>query len=537
MKHLTACLLFAFATATAACGGRPDVWDRAPSTQAQVIGLAGSVAILDDQTQRAVMLVPKADQELDRVALPIGKKVLHAETSPDRERLFVLSAGDVPRRSEKDQKPSLTVLQDKDGKLSAKRFDLSRPLSGISVDPLGKWAAVYAGAATSTAFVENPNELVLIDLEAEPGPNNPVTTTLRSFGGKPQRVTFAPSLTLPEGPRRLLVVETEQDVSILDLDHARDPVPRPEITVRLTSGGDARVIRPAGVVFHDGSPTRNDDARIGIRLANDTNVLTLELAATAKGEAINDFTPKINLTDVGGAASDIAFVQTDGGLRLAALVPTLQSAVLVETETSVTTQVKLPAAYQRLSLITDVVGSGGSAPTDVALLWNATSATSGVAFWSLGKTTGQPYRSVEVLNLAQGGAVLGVRDVPKPRTELKVLETGSKGIYVLDLAARTAAPLTTRGSATISISPDAERMWAFQQADTKLSSIDLEKLHPVDLIIDRPIQSVWDVARTDGGRALIAVHAKGTFGATVFDARSPDTVSSRLYSGLLLEGI
>ena len=29
----------------------------------------------------------------------------------------------------------------------------------------------------------------------------------------------------------------------------------------------------------------------------------------------NDFTPRINLTDVGGIASDIAFVRTDGGLR------------------------------------------------------------------------------------------------------------------------------------------------------------------------------------------------------------------------------
>src|SRR5262249_52785904 len=156
--------------------------------------------------------------------------------------------------------------------------------------------------------VENPNELVLIDLSAPPGPTNPVTTTLRSFGGRPQRVTFAPQLTLPEGPRRLLVVETEQDVSILDLDHVRDPVPRPEVTVRLTSGDDAHVVTPAGVVFHDGKPDRSDDARIGIRLANDNNVVTLELAAAAKTEGVNDFSPKINLTDVGGIASDISFV-------------------------------------------------------------------------------------------------------------------------------------------------------------------------------------------------------------------------------------
>lgn len=513
-----------------ACGGREGVWEAAPSTKAtRMLGLSNAVALVDDDAHRSVLLVPKADQELDRVNVPIGKNVIRAET--DKKRLFVLSTGDVPRRSERDQKPSLTVI---DGTtFAAKRFDLAAPRSGIAIDPAGKWAAVYASSDVATTFVENPNELVLIDLEAPPSETNPVTTTLRSFGGKPQRVTFAPTLTLPEGPRRLLVVETDQDVSILDLDHVRDPVPRPEITVRLTSGSDTRTIRPAGVAFHDGSPGRNDDARIGIRLANDPNVITLDLAASVKGSSVHDFAPKINLTDVGGIASDIAFVMTDGGLRLAALVPSISSAILVDTETSITTKVSLPSPYQRLSLITDVVGSDTA--TDVALLWNASTATSGVAFWSLGKTSGQPYRSVEVLNL--GTSVAAVRDVPKPRPELKVLETGSRGLFVLDLASRTAAPLTTLGTATVTIAPDAERMWAFQQGESKLSSVDLKKLHPVPLVIDRAINSVHDVARADGGRSLIVIHATGSYGATVFDARSPDTAFSRLHAGLLLEGL
>jgi hypothetical protein len=516
--------ILGIALLTVACGGRPDVWDAPPTTsKTKVLGLATAVALVDDDAHRSVLLVPKIDQELDRITIPIGKNVIRAET--DRKRLFVLSTGVVPRRSERDEKPSLTVVDG--GTFTHKRFDLAAPRSGLAIDPAGKWAAVFASSDVATTFVENPNEIVLVDLEAGPSATNPVTTTLRSFGGRPQRVTFAPTLTLPEGPRRLLVVETDQDVSIVDLDHVRDPVPRPEITVRLTSGSDARVLRPAGVTFHDGTPSR-----IGIRLANDNNVITLDLAPSPAGSP-QDFSPKINLTDVGGLVSDIAFVQTDGGLRLATLVPSLSSAILVDTETSVTTPVKLPAAYQRLSLITDVVGS--ETATDVALLWNASTVTSGVAFWALGKTSGMPYRSVEVLNL--GSSVAAVRDVPKPRPELKVLETGGRGLFVLDLASRTAAPLTTLGTATVTIAPDAERMWAFQAGESKLSSVDLKKLHPVPLIMDRAIQSVHDVSRADGGRSLITIHATGSYGATVFDARNPDTAFSRLHAGLLLEGL
>ena len=89
----------------------------------------------------------------------------------------------------------------------------------------------------------------------------------------------------------------------------------------------------------------------------------------------------MNLTDVGGVPTDIAFVRTDGGLRLAALVPTRSAAVLIDPVTSLTTEVALPARYQSLSLVTDVAGGGAGAPVDVALLWNGGGAMDGVAFW------------------------------------------------------------------------------------------------------------------------------------------------------------
>lgn len=514
----------------AGCGGRPDVWDDAPArTRTQVVGLANSVALVDDVSHRAVMLLPREDQTLDRVALPVGKGVIRVEASPDRRRLFVLSTGDVPRRSERDERPSLTVIDSSESVPTVKRYDLAAPRSGLAIDPRSRWVAVFASSDVATTFVENPNELVLVDLEPPPAAPAVVTTTLRSFGGRPQRLTFAPTLSLPEGPRRLLVVESDQDVTLVDLDHQHDATPRPEITVRLTGGGTSRPLRPAAVTFHDGAPDRSDDARIGVRLTDDTSVITLELAKATDGP--NDFVPKLNLTDVGGVPSDIAFVQTDGGIRLAALVPSRSAAILVESETSMTTEVKLPASYRRMSVITDLVHS----PTDVALLWNATTSASGVAFWALGKTAGQPYRSVEVLNL--GASITNVLDVPPPRPELKVLETGARGLFVLDLSARTAAPLTTLGNATVTIAPDAERMWAFQPGASLLSAVDLHKLHPMPVVVDRGVQSVHDVARADGGRSLIAIHERGAYGATVFDARSPDTAYSRLYAGLLLEGL
>ncbi|MGH7293465.1 MAG: hypothetical protein ACRELB_00960, partial [Polyangiaceae bacterium] len=232
--------------------------------------------------------------------------------------------------------------------------------------------------------------------------------------------------------------------------------------------------------------------------------------------------------------TDFAFVHTDGGLRVAALVPTLDGAVLVETDTSVTESVPFPAPYSRLSIVTDV--TGGTNGTDVALLWNAASSSAGVAFWTLGVTAGQPYRSVEVLGISAD--VRDVMDVPAPNAALKLLGTGaSSSFFVLDLGKRTAAPLETLGAPSLVVSPDGVRVWAFDRGSSQLAELDLGTLNPVPLYVDRPIDAVFDVARDDGGRALVALDGAGNVGATVFDALAPDTAHARSYSALLLEGL
>jgi hypothetical protein len=525
--------------ALGACGDRPDVYD-APIASVRAFGLENEVALVDDGAHRVVLLAPVADQEIERTSLGVGKGVIRTEASSDGKRLFVLSTGDLTRKKGTDEKPSLTVIEGG----AARRYPLEAPHSGLAIDPLGRWAAIFAappsaGGAPQATFVENPNEIVLVDLTA-PVESAVTPRTLRSFGGLPQRVSFTPQLLLPAGPRRLMVVETDQDVALLDLDNVRSKPQRPEVTVRLTSGATALPNRPGGVVVDDGDPSRNDDARVGIRLENGSNVVTLTLVPNAPdaktedpAQIPNDFRTIVNLTDVGGIPGDIVFVHTEAGLRLAAIVPTAKTAVLVDPETSITTNVDLPEPYAKISLITNVVG--GAAGSDTALLYG-TGGARGVAFWSLGRAEGQPYRSVEVVSLAASiGAIL---DVPPPRPELKILQgNGASAFYVLNLATRTASPLTTLGTASLLVSRDGLRLGAFERGRPRLAQVSLADLHPVPLPLDRPIDSVFDVARRDGGRSLVALDSRGAVGATVLDAVAPDTAASRSFYGLLLEGL
>jgi hypothetical protein len=240
----------------------------------------------------------------------------------------------------------------------------------------------------------------------------------------------------------------------------------------------------------------------------------------------------VNLTDVGGVPSDIAFVRTDGGLRLAALVPNRSEAVLVDPVTSLTTAVALPARYQSLSLVTDIAGAG--AAVDVALLWNGGLATDGVAFWELGQTAGRPYRSIETIAVVS--AVAAVLPVPQHPT-LRVLQTASANeFYVLDLQTRTAAPLVTSTSGiALSMSPSGDQVWTFTPSGTLVAATGILDTHPRSLIIERPVDEVFEVDNADGRFAVI-LHAGGGGGATIYNATTLDDDTRRLYSSVITGG-
>ncbi len=556
----------ALALGLVACTGRAPFWTDPVPTSNVTYGLAGGVAMVDDATHSVLLLQGTSGQVLTHQSFTIGHNFQSAAVSSDGSTLFVLSAGDQPVQTKEDQLPELTVLR-LDGALhpTSTTYEMSEPMSNLAVDPFCTYAGsnpnsnascyVVAWSGSDAVFAQNPNEIVIFDLnksysrpDSVSPPPNPIARTIRSFGGIPQQLVYSPSLDLPATsasttPRRLLFVETDIDVSIVDLTHAFDlststspaTFGHPDITVQLTSGTGAASLTPTGLVVAPNA----DEGRVAFFTRGDTNVYTLQLLpAPSASPNDNDFEPQINLTDVGGSPSDIQFVHTDAGLRVAALVPSRSNAVLVEPDTSQTTPVDLSAPFTNMALVTDVLG-GRSSPTDVALLWSTqTGVAAGVALWTLGTSVGQPYRSIEVLTVAD--PIQAVLDVPAPPGKqygtLKVLATqASSGgdFYVLNLVQRTASPIHTTNSPILSLSPDGLRMWAYDEG-SDLAQIRFDTLAPVSLTTQSPISAVYDIQNVDSGRSLVAVHGQGAFAATVFDAISPQT-TARTNVALLLE--
>jgi len=528
MKRLA--LTSALVASLAGCGDRPESWDARAELPVKSAGLTGSVAVVDSALDRVLMLTASSDRSLRTTPLPVGKNIVATETSRDFASFFVLSRGVQPRRNPDDELPSLTVIDGgTEPKVSA-RYELTDPLQGIAVDPQGEWVVVYDAGG----IVVNPNELIFVNL----GDANaePVSKTLRSFGSRPERITFTSELTVPNGaPRRFALVETGQDVLMVDLsDLARD-----EVTLPLPKSGAGATGKPLEVAYHDGEADDATDARIAVRLSNDTNVMLVDLAEPQAGED-KPFKATINVADVGGVPSSIAFVQTDGGLRLAALVPSAKGAALVDPATTLVESVDFPKPFSRITRVTDDVSDKPS-KSDVALLWS--DSTTGIAFWSLGQTSGKPYWSVDDYDI--GIAVSSVKNVPGDQyAHLKILQsTSASEFYVLDLDERQSFPMLTNASGfELGVSPDGERAWALRPGTPDFASIDLANLHPTSIQVERDVTAVFDVARRDAGRAAIALHVneKGSavsVGVTVLDALDPDTANSRFYPGILLGGL
>ncbi|MFT3775839.1 MAG: hypothetical protein QM820_61630 [Minicystis sp.] len=518
------CLL---AAVSLGCGKRAAVWDADPGGLV-AHGLADAAALVDTTGERALVLQAQQDLSLAPVSVPIGRGYAASQTTADGKKLVVLTRGDVPRQTPDDQGPSLSVIQSGAAPGLVFDYDLGDPLSGLALDPESRFAVVYP-SASDTAFVENPNELSIVDLTVGPSDENPTPLTLRSFGGRPQGFFFTPTLGIPGGARRLLAVLTDRDVGIIDLKAPE----KGDITVRLSSSGEK--LTPAQIAVTDGDPALDDDARLAVRVANDSSVILVDLLPSLPGDTTkaHDFRPTPNVVFAGGVPSDIAFVNTDGGLRLAALVPSKQSLTLIDPATGIPTSVALGASFERISIVTGVVGAS-AAGADVALLWS-TSSTS-IAFVALGSTVGKPYKSVEKLELEL--PVAAVRDVPAPNDRLKILAAvDGRTFYVLDLLARTASPILASDGAQLSIAPDGQRAWMQAPYQPAIAQLDLGTLHPKNLLLTQAVAASFDIARIGGGRALLAMHATPTVGITVLDGERPSLETAITYASVLLGGL
>ena len=508
------------------CGGRPSAWD-ASFTPADgtagvsaAYGMTGSVAVVDQALSRVTLLRSPSSLNLSAQSFGLGHDLATAQTSFDRKTLFLLSRGVQPQRNPGDEPPKVTLL-DGDATFGIKQtYALNEPLDQLALDPQNDWAVVYGGSGV----VVNENELVFVNLHV--ADDSAVSyKTLRSFGQNPDRLTFTGPFAIPgvADPHRLLIVERDSDIALVDLTNPGGE----EVTVPLPTTDNGGTGNSAQVAYDEAGAT------VAVRVTGSSSVFLLQLGAPAQDG--QNFSVVTNLVDVGGFPSTIDFVHTSQGLRLIALVGT--NAVLVDPQTAIAKTALMPVAFTGIRRITDALAPDTvGTDTDIALLYSPN--TTQIAYFTFDDSA--LYRSIDSTDI--GVAVQDVIDVPGTDFhDRKILETPSKEFYVLNLTTRQSAPMKTTTGLTLEVAPDGGRVWAYQPGSPGFASVDFATLHPVSLIAERNVNSVFDIQAASGARNAVALHFgdgySGGIGATVVDVAAPSTATARFFSGFELGGL
>jgi hypothetical protein len=85
------------------------------------------------------------------------------------------------------------------------------------------------------------------------------------------------------------------------------------------------------------------------------------------------------------------------------------------------------------------------------------------------------------------------------------------------------------------MSPVGDQVWTFTPSGTLVAATGILDTHPRSLIIERPVQQVFEVDNADGRFAVI-LHHPGGGGVTIYDATTLDDDTRRLYSSVLTGG-
>jgi len=504
----------------AACDrDRLDVFAR-PLDTLPAIGITGHVVVVE-KNDPAAYVVDVASPELGVARVPLGTDPVLAVARAGHDEVLVLTRGERGRDGVAPEDASLAVVAPGADDAPSRTYRLGSRFNALAQSDDGRFAIAFfdRGDATGSVLV-NPNEIAVVDLDADPAETNPVPRTVRSFGGFPNAIVFSPSLPLPEGPRTLAVVLSDQYVTLLDLDH----LDRSEITVPLTLPEDAHAVLPEQVVFDTSDPT------VYVRARASDDVFALRLGAVPPGERIsNDFRPQLSQLAAGRGPADMALFDAPDGRRLLVTSPGSLDARVIDVRSSRVTTIPLgtPAGH---ILLFSAVAPGDPKPGPRALLLGSGPA---VAFLDLEGIEDKTSRNVDVRPLAAGMShVLPRLD----QGQVIVMHGGGGvGLSVIDLGRRTSAPILAElplsGS---SWTVDGERLWVAPKGSDRAAFLELGSYSPGEVRLDTPLAGLVPLPAGDGPAPVVLLHA--TFGGhlTVLDPLAPDREHARTLRGFLL---
>lgn len=499
MRSIQRVLWLALSCAIAACGD--DAIEVVPPDLSEPpIVLDEQVVFVDGKHEQAFLLDlsesrPKAQTQ--RFELPPGASA--AVRRNGHNEALILCAGE-REREDADAAPASLVVIAADGDKRAYELG-STTFNNLTQSDDGRYAIAYRNSGAPSRTLDNPNELVVVDLERKVDEEGAVTgKSPAGLAHTLTRVIVSPSMTIAGEERRLLVLLSAAEVSVFDLNH----LDRRATIVQLD---ERRNVDPIQVLFSTSQPT------FYVRATSSDNIFMFRFEPFENTPEGNDFQPSVNPLSTGRTPQDIALFGSGSSERLLAVADRL--ALVIDPATSKTTTVPLAASADHILLFE------GRSPRSEATQMHAllySMSQSQLTFFDLEATVDSPNDSVELVTAEQ--SVLRLLPLLDGDDKSVVL-LQEKQVTIVDLERRTLTPYATSTRLTDALfDPIRKKLWVGPSGHPYIQSLELASGRTGDeLRLEAPIHMLLPMFQRD---RLIALHKESTGYLTLVDATSPD---------------
>jgi DNA-binding beta-propeller fold protein YncE len=518
-------MLFALGFLAAGCGGRAKDLERGIALLDSKVALDDQVVLVDTEGHRAFMLDvagQKLEADATEVPLPVGPIAAVRRSGAHNEAL-ILCKGQRASESEAPEPAELAALGS-DGKV--RHYKLDSPFDTLVQSDDGTYAFLFK-KEDAQRLLENPNEIAILDLDQDPAQkDNAAVTfrTLRAFSDSPLAVIFSPTMHIVNEDRRLAVVLSKTNVTLIDLAH----LDRRETTVQLSDPSGMLAVEPTQVMFNPDTPD------IYVRGVSSSDVFVFNLTErpaddlmAGEREPHNDFRPSIDQLGVSGRPTDMALYQGDTGTRLLVLAADTQQASVIDASTSQVTSVKLPAPAGQI-LMFDATSPRDDQLKKRALLYQ--NGSSSLMFLDLAELETRGTRNLEQVTLSQ--PIFKLIPMLEERQALVIHQSG--GVSLVDLAGRTVSPIRSNAMLTDALfDPERHKLWVAPNGQNFVGLLDLTNGNTEEVLLDAEVQTLIPMFKR--GRVVV-LHESAVGYATVLSASAPKRETAQSVRGFLIAG-
>jgi hypothetical protein len=510
----TKVFISAIALALAACSSNTSI-----PTDVQVTGtplaLDSDLLFVAGDNQLAYLLdvsggEPKSNAQ--RIPLPPAASMWQRRSQHDEA--LVLCSG---RRADAEREAApATLVRIAHGGEHVEYELGTTPFNTLAQSEDGRYAIAFRTGKASGRTLDNPNELVVVDLDKAPDADGAVTRkTPDGLAHTLTSVLVSPTLRIAGQDRRLLVALSAAEITLFDLGHL-------ERRATIVQLDETRSINPVQIVWSSSNPT------LYVRATSSDNVFMFRFEQHDNDPLGNDFRPTVNPLSGGGSPSDMALFGTGPDERLLVLASGSEQVLVIDPSTSKTNTLKLKAAADHVLLFQ------GSSPSDPrvqtrALVYGGMVPT--VSFVDPVDLSDSPEDKLETLGLT--GPATGL--VPMLEDGQALILQGST-VTLVSLQERTLTPIAASSSLTLNgalFDESRKRLWVGPAHEPWIGTLDLQTGMTDELRLDAAIK---DVVPMFNQNRLAVIHDSGLGYVSLVDLDQADREHTLSLRGFLISG-